>query len=542
MITIDKIQSSFQKIKQLQTIKLLNRIEHKVWLSLALAVVVTFALPNIVLAAESETSGGFIGALDSIFSQLVAVLEQILFFEIAGFPLIVLWLICGSIFFTLRMGFVNVRGLKHAIDIVRGKYDDPNDEGEVSHFQALATALSGTVGLGNIAGVAIAVQTGGPGAVLWMTLGGFFGMSSKFTECSLSQKYRRVKADGSVAGGPMYYIARPLSDMGLRPVGKGLAGLFAVLCVGASFGGGNMFQANQAYAAVANVVPGIPSWIFGIVVAVIVGIVIIGGLSRIASITGSLVPLMAVVYILSCLWIILSNFTQIPGAIATIFTGAFSPQAVGGGFLGVLIQGIRRSAFSNEAGVGSAAIAHSAARTDEPLREGLVALLEPLIDTIVICNMTALVIVITGTYLDSSIDDGVLLTTASFATVAGWFPIILAIAVALFAFSTMISWSYYGERAWEYLFGNGSILIYKAMFVFCVFVGAVVNLGAVLDFSDMMLLAMSIPNLIGCYMLSGVLASELKEYMQRLSSGQMLTYDDEVASRSLDRENVSPRS
>lgn len=540
MNATDKIQSSFQKIKQL-IIELLSRLKHKGQL-IALAIVAILALPNLVVAAEEETSGGFIGAIDSVFSQIVAVLEQILFFEIAGFPLIVLWLICGSIFFTLRMGFINIRGLKHAIDIVRGKYDDPDDDGDVSHFQALATALSGTVGLGNIAGVAIAIQTGGPGAVLWMTLGGFFGMSSKFTECTLAQKYRRVRSDGTVAGGPMYYIARPLANRGLRPVGKGLAGLFAVLCIASTFGAGNMFQSNQAYAAVSNVLPIIPSWIFGIVVAVIVGIVIIGGISRIASITGSLVPLMAVVYILSCLWIILSNFTQIPGAIATIFTGAFSPQAVGGGFLGVLIQGIRRSAFSNEAGVGSAAIAHSAARTDEPLREGMVALLEPLIDTIVICNMTALVIVITGSYQDSTVSDGVLLTTSSFATVADWFPAILAIAVALFAFSTMISWSYYGEKAWEYLFGNGSILVYKAMFVFCVFVGAVVNLGAVLDFSDMMLLAMSIPNLIGCYMLSGAIASELKDYMQRLSSGQMPTYDDEVASRNLDRENVSPRS
>ncbi len=504
------------------------------WLCLVLATIASL-VPKMALAAEEETPKGFVGALDRVFSSLVDVLGKILFFEIAGFPLIVLWLICGSIFFTVRMGFINVRGLKHAIDIVQGKYDDPEDSGEVSHFQALATALSGTVGLGNIAGVAIAVQTGGPGAVLWMTLGGFFGMSSKFIECTLSQKYRRVRADKTVAGGPMYYIARPLANRGLRPLGKALAGLFAILCIGASFGGGNMFQSNQAYAAVSNVVPGIPSWIFGLVVAVIVGIVIIGGISRIASITGSLVPLMAVVYILSCLWIILSNFTEIPRAIATIFTGAFSPQAVGGGFLGVLIQGIRRSAFSNEAGVGSAAIAHSAARTDEPLREGLVALLEPLIDTIVICNMTALVIVITGSYQDSSVSDGVSLTANSFATIADWFPLILAIAVALFAFSTMISWSYYGEKAWEYLFGNDSILVYKAMFVFCVFVGAVVNLGAVLDFSDMMLLAMSIPNLIGCYMLSGAIATELKDYLNRLNSGQMPTYEEEVASRNLNR-------
>ena len=535
------IQCFIRKLKQAQLITIFERIKPRWKLSLAFVILISLALPNIAYAAEEEAPGGFVGALDSVFSKLVDVLDKILFFEIAGFPLIVLWLICGSIFFTLRMGFVNIRGLKHAVDIVQGKFDDPNDDGDVSHFQALATALSGTVGLGNIAGVAIAVQVGGPGAVLWMTLGGFFGMSSKFTECTLAQKYRRVRADGTVAGGPMYYIARPLSDKGLRPVGKGLAGLFAFLCIGASFGGGNMFQSNQAYAAVSNVVPGIPSWVFGLVVAVIVGIVIIGGISRIASITGSLVPAMALVYILSCLWIILTNFTEIPSAIATIFSGAFSPQAVGGGFLGVLIQGIRRSAFSNEAGVGSAAIAHSAARTDEPLREGFVALLEPLIDTIVICNMTALVIIITGTYQDSSISDGVLLTTASFATIADWFPIILAIAVALFAFSTMISWSYYGEKAWEYLFGNGSILVYKAIFVFCVFVGAVVNLGAVLDFSDMMLLAMSIPNLIGCYMLSGAIASELKDYMQRLSSGQMPTYDDEVASRNLKREEISSR-
>lgn len=538
MVVIKDIQYYLmKKLKQTRLIKLSNRLK----LSLALAIILSLALPNIVLAAESETPGGFIGILDSVFSRLVDILNEILFFEIAGFPLIVLWLICGSIFFTLRMGFINVRGLKHAIDIVRGKYDDPNDDGEVSHFQALATALSGTVGLGNIAGVAIAVQVGGPGAVLWMTLGGFFGMSSKFTECTLSQKYRRVKTDGSVAGGPMYYIARPLADKGLRPVGKGLAGLFAFLCIGASFGGGNMFQANQSYAAISNVIPGIPNWIFGIVVAALVGVVIIGGLSRIASITGKLVPLMAVVYILACLWIILTNFTGIPGAIATIFTGAFSPQAVGGGFLGVLIQGIRRSAFSNEAGVGSAAIAHSAARTDEPLREGLVALLEPLIDTIVICNMTALAIIITGTYQDTSIGDGVLLTSNSFATVVDWFPSVLAIAVVLFAFSTMISWSYYGEKAWEYLFGGSTILVYKGLFVFCVFVGSVVNLGAVLDFSDMMLLAMSIPNLIGCYLLSGVVASELKEYMNRLSSGQMPTYADEVAGRNLEPEEMTSR-
>jgi alanine or glycine:cation symporter, AGCS family len=518
---------------------LINSFKPK-WRVSLIAVILGLLLPQIALAQEpAEAQGGFLGAIDSIFSQIVAVLDKILFFEVGGFPLIVLWLIVGSIFFTLRTGFINLRGVKHAIDVVRGIYDDPDDDGEVSHFQALATALSGTVGLGNIAGVAIAVQTGGPGAVLWMTLAGFFGMSSKFAECSLAQKYRRVRADGSIAGGPMYYISRPLSDMGLRPVGQGLAVLFAILCIFGSFGGGNMFQANQSYVAVANVLPGTPNWLFGIIVAAIVAVVIIGGITRIASVTDKIVPFMAILYVGACLWIILVNITQLPGAIATIFTEAFSPQAVGGGIIGVMVQGIRRSAFSNEAGVGSAAIAHSAARTNEPLREGIVALLEPLIDTIIICNMTGLVIVITGTYRDSSVGDGVLLTTRSFATVAGWFPILLAIAVALFAFSTMISWSYYGEKAWEYLFGNSTILVYKALFVFFVFVGSVVNLSAVVDFSDMMILAMSIPNLLGCYLLSGTLARELKDYMHRLNSGQMLTYNDEAASRSNKEEEMT---
>lgn len=369
-----------------------------------------------------------------------------------------------------------------------------------------------------------------------MTLGGFFGMSSKFIECTLAQKFRRVRPDGSVAGGPMYVLSRALSERGLGSLGKGLAVLFAILCIGGSFGGGNMFQANQSYVAVANLIPSLPNWGFGLIVAALVAIVIIGGISRIASVTDKLVPLMAIIYISACLWIILSNIIELPNAIATIIVQAFSPQAVGGGIVGVIIQGIRRSAFSNEAGVGSTAIAHSAARTDEPLREGIVALLEPFIDTIVICNMTALTIVLTGTYQDTSVGDGVLLTTRAFATVIDWFPILLAIAVVLFAFSTMISWSYYGERAWEYLFGSSTILIYKSLFVIFVFIGSVVNLGAVLDFSDMMILAMSIPNLIGCYFLSGLIASELKDYMQRLSDGQMPTYADEIARQRISSE------
>lgn len=490
------------------------------------------ATPTVAIAQEVAEikPSGFLAGLDAVFSQIVNVLAQVFFFEIFGLPFIVLWLILGAIFFTLRMGFINIRGFKHSFDVVTGKYDDPNDEGDVSHFQALATALSGTVGLGNIAGVALAVQVGGPGAIFWMTLGGFFGMSSKFVECSLAQMYRRIQPDGSVAGGPMYYLSKGLGERGLHPLGQGLAVLFALLCILASMGGGNMFQANQAYAALAGIFPALPNWIFGLIVAVLVGVVIIGGITRIASVTARLVPAMAVIYVLGCLWILLNNLPEIPGAFGTIFVQAFSPEAVGGGFLGTLVQGIRRSAFSNEAGMGSAAIAHSAARTDEPLREGVVALLEPFIDTIVICNLTGLTIVITGVYRDVTDVSGVELTAAAFNSVVGWFPIVLAIAVVLFAFSTMISWSYYGEKAWSYLFGEDTSIVYKGIFVICVFIGSVVNLGAVLDFSDMMLLAMAFPNLLGCYFLSGKLASALNDYMDRLNSGQMPIYSRETSS------------
>lgn len=477
-------------------------------------------LPTPVLAQETD-SPGLLDTIDALFSAIVAALEQILFLEVFGIPLIVLWLIGGAIFFTLRTGFINIRGFKHGIEVVLGKYDDPNDEGEVTHFQALATALSGTVGLGNIAGVAIAIQLGGPGAMVWMTLGGLFGMASKFTECTLAQKYRSVKPDGSIAGGPMYYLTRGIGG----GIGQGLAVLFSLLCIFAAFGGGNMFQANQAYAAVANVAPGVPDWGFGLLATVCVGIVIIGGIRRIAVVTGSLVPLMAVIYVLACLWIIGVNIPQIPAAIATIIGQAFAPEAVGGGFVGVLVQGIRRSAFSNEAGIGSAAIAHSAARTKEPVREGIVALLEPFIDTVVICNLTALVIVLTNAYQNSSSDlDGVTLTATAFDTVIDWFPTVLTVAVVLFAFSTMISWSYYGEKAWSFLFGDGTVIGFRVLYVGCVFLGTVVNLGAVLAFSDMMLLSMSVPNLLGCYLLSGQAVADLNDYMSRLRAGELAAY------------------
>ncbi|MEM9487317.1 MAG: alanine/glycine:cation symporter family protein [Cyanobacteria bacterium P01_F01_bin.116] len=475
------------------------------------------------LAQDEAVTGA-----DVIFQPIVSVMSTLLFFKIGGengFPFIVLWLFVAAIFFTLRMGFINLRGFKHAIDVVRGKFDDPHDEGEVSHFQALATAVSGTVGLGNIAGVAVAIQLGGPGAMFWLTLAGFCGMVTKFTECSLAVKYRRIMPDGTVLGGPMYYLTRGLSPKGMGPLGKGLAVLFCILCLGGSLGGANMFQSNQAYAAMAGLFPGLPAWVFGLILAGLAAFVIIGGIRRIGAVAEKLVPAMAAIYAIACLFVIFSNISEVPAAIGTIVSEAFAPTAVAGGIVGVMVQGIRRSSFSNEAGVGSAAIAHSAARTDEHIREGIVALLEPFIDTIVICNMTAIAIVITGVYQDTGESlSGVAMTSSAFASVIGWFPVILSVAVCLFAFSTIISWSYYGIQAWTYLFGEGSTLVFKIIYVTCTFLGTLTSLGLIIDFSDLMLLGMAFPNLIGCYILSNELAGDLKDYWQRLNSGQMPTY------------------
>ncbi len=501
--------------------------------ALVLATLLLLFFPVRVLAQDAEASGGFLGAIDSVFSAIVAVLAEVLFFGIGGFPLIVLWLIVAGIFFTIRLGFINLRAFKHAIDVVRGRYDDPEEEGQVSHFQALATALSGTVGLGNIAGVAVAIQVGGPGAMFWLTLAGFLGMTTKLVECTLGLKYRIERPDGTVAGGPAYMLSRGLSNMGLSPLGKGLGIIFSVLAIFGSMGGANMFQSNQAAAAFIETFPENPliqEWVIGLVLAVLTAIVIIGGIERIASTTGFLVPAMAVLYVIGCLWIVVVNLPQVPSAIATIISQAFVPGAIEGGIIGVIVQGVRRSAFSNEAGIGSAAIAHSAARTDEPVREGIVALLEPFIDTIIICNMTGIMIVLTGVYQDTGeAIDGSQMTLNAFATVSDWFPIVLAIAIFLFAFSTIISWSYYGEISWQYLFGQRTIIIYKLIFVACVFIGAVVAPSAVIDFSDLTLLMMALPNLVGAYFLSNEVAGDIKNYMDRLRSGQMPTYAEKLA-------------
>ncbi|MDJ0743490.1 MAG: alanine/glycine:cation symporter family protein [Xenococcaceae cyanobacterium MO_167.B27] len=443
-------------------------------------------------------------------------MEIVLFFSIAGIPLIILWLIGGGIFFTLRYGFISLRGFKEAVAIATGKYET-DGEGEVSSFQALATALSGTVGLGNIAGVAIAIQVGGAGAVFWMSIAAFLGMSSKFVECTLGQQYRQVNPDGTVAGGPMYYLEKGLGDLGFAKLGKLLGIIFALFCIGASFGGGNMFQVNQSFSALTALFPGVESynWVFGLTVVVLVGLVIVGGINRIGVVTSKLVPLMIGIYLVGCLWVIGSKITEIPDAIITICQSAFSANAVEGGLVGLLVLAIRRSAFSNGAGLGAAAIAHSAAKTQEPIQEGLVSMLEPFIDTVVICNLTALVIVLTGTYgvnIPSDIN-GSELTALAFSQVVSWFPYLLAVVIFLFGFSTTLAWSYYGEKSWIYLFGDRNTLIYKGVFLICIFVGAVVNLGVVVEFSDMMLLAMALPNLIGCILLSNKVAKRLNNYL-----------------------------
>ncbi|APS38839.1 amino acid carrier protein [Salegentibacter sp. T436] len=439
-------------------------------------------------------------------------------------PFIVVWLIFGAAFFTVKMGFINFKGFKHSIDLARGKYDEPNAPGSITHFQALATAVSATVGLGNIAGVAVAISLGGAGATFWMIIAGLLGMASKFVECTLGVKYRFINSEGRIFGGPMNYLRYGLEKRNMRGLGKFLAAFFAILGIGASFGGGNMFQANQSFEILSGqftFLIGNGFW-FGIGVAVLVGIVIIGGIQSIAKVTGKVVPFMAAVYVLGALTVIFINIENIVPAFGAIYDGAFNATAMKGGIIGVLIVGFQRAAFSNEAGVGSAAIAHSAAKTNHPPSEGFVALLEPFIDTVVVCTLTALVLIFTGMHEVEGVG-GVQLTSDAFASVVSWFPYVLAMAVFLFAFSTMISWSYYGMRSWTYLFGKSkkTELAYKILFLVFVVVGASISLGAVLDFSDMMILAMSFPNIIGLYIMSSEVRKDLNEYSRKLKAGEL---------------------
>ncbi|PRY16307.1 AGCS family alanine or glycine:cation symporter [Pontibacter ummariensis] len=477
--------------------------------------------------------------IDAAVAPTAQYISDIIFFEIGfggyAIPLILIWLLAGAIFFTFYLGFINFRGFKHALDLVRGKYDQEDAPGEVSHFQALTAAVSGTVGLGNIAGVAIAISLGGPGATFWMIVAGLLGMSSKFVSCTLGVKYRDVHPDGTVSGGPMHYLNKGLRERGMGKAGKFLAAFFAIMCIGGSLGAGNMFQINQAthqFIAVTggeeSFFGGGNSWMFGLIISVLVGLVILGGMKSIAQVTEKVVPLMCGVYILAAIIVLAVNFTQIPEAFMLILDGAFSGSAIAGGIVGTMIQGLRRGLFSNEAGIGSASIAHSAVKTNVPVTEGFVASLEPFIDTVVVCTMTALVIVVTGAYNVESVD-GIALTSASFATVISWFPVVLAVAVILFAFSTMITWSYYGLKSWTYLFGNTKAADISFKVIFCAFIvlGAPMKLNSVVAFSDAMLFAMSIPNMVGLYILSPVVKQEMQAFLTyaRSSRKQPLSED-----------------
>ncbi|MBT8266690.1 MAG: alanine:cation symporter family protein [Bacteroidia bacterium] len=535
----------------------------------------TLFLPLISMAQEAEK--GLDERVNDAFMPVADWWEGLVLttVPIAGFdvPFVVILLVVGATFFTFVFKFPNITKFGMAINTVRGKYDeieghgveekvavnivdgdlpdtirDESKEGEVSHFQALATAVSGTVGLGNIAGVAVAIALGGPGATFWMIVCGLIGMSTKFVECTLGVKYRDVDEEGTVYGGPMYYLSKGLKERGFGGIGKFLAALFAILCIGASFGGGNAFQSNQATVQLTSMLGlegGSMGFVIGVILAILVGIVIIGGIKRIASITEKIVPFMAGIYVLAALVIIFANFSDIGTAFGLIFEGAFSPMAGLGGLVGVLIVGFQRAAFSNEAGAGSAAIAHSAVKTKYPASEGVVALLEPFIDTVVICTMTALVIIffnIDGGNMqsvfqygaagessssvllnaDGSSIGGVDLTSMAFDSVIPGFSYILTIAIVLFAFSTMISWSYYGLQSWKYLFGKGKTAdtVYKVLFLVFIVIGAAATLDAVIKFSDAMILALVFPNMIGLFFLFPKVKEEVAKYVEAIRASK----------------------
>ena len=474
---------------------------------------------------------------------------------------VILWLAAAGIVFTAVFKAVNLRAFPLALRTVRGKYSGPDDPGNISHFQALATAVSGTVGLGNIAGVAIGISIAGPGVAFWLFLSGFLGMATKFAECTLGVKYRSIDGGGHVQGGPMYYLKRGMAERGLGPVGAVLAVFFAIFCVFASFGGGNIFQVNQVTQQLINVTGeesffASNQWVFGLMMALVTALVIIGGIRSIAKVTSKLVPTMCVIYILSALLVLVVNAHAIPGAIGMIVTEAFQPRAaVTGGILAAFIWGMRRATFSNEAGIGSAPIAHSAARTRKPASEGVVALLEPFVDTVIVCTMTSLVIVTTmqfdgdtanfavngqafelGRGTNNSSSFGIGLTSAAFETVNSGFRYLLFVCVLLFAFSTLVTWSYYGLQAWQYLFGKNQILelAYKTVFCLIIIAGASANVGNAVDFSDAALFAMSIPNLIGVYFMIPIIRREyakFQHFADRVDKGSSLEEADASAEK-----------
>jgi AGCS family alanine or glycine:cation symporter len=518
------------------------------------------SLPNFILGNNQTNNTGLDQQIDQAFQPFSDLVSKIVFFEVfEGAPFVIVLLVFSALFFTVYFAFPNIKYFGKAIGVVRGKYDhvdlsvntnsdlaidgdikdtisDESKQGEVTHFQALATAVSGTVGNGNIAGVALAIALGGPGATFWMIICGLLGMSTKFVECTLGVQYRDIGDDGTVYGGPMYYLSKGLKEKGFTLLGKITSVLFAIFCIGGSFGGGNAAQSNQATIVIKDLI-GLESSsagaFIGIVLALLVGVIIIGGIKRIASVTEKIVPFMAVLYLVACLYIITINFSLIDDAFILIFSQAFNPEAIGvGGIIGVLLVGFKRAAFSNEAGAGSASIAHSAVKTKYSASEGLVALLEPFIDTVVICTMTALVIIIfnfggafeyggtDGTVLiDGVAYEGAGITSMAFAEYIPFSNVFLTIAVVLFAVSTMISWSYYGLQSWKFLFGRGKAadLTYKILFLVFVVIGAAASMNSIWAFSDAMIFAMVFPNMVGLYFLFPVVKKQLARYLTAIN-------------------------
>jgi AGCS family alanine or glycine:cation symporter len=518
--------------------------------------------------AQEAVEKGMDKKIDEAFGSATGWFVDLIFYAIPfsdtiQVPWVLIVLVLGALYFTLYFKFINVRGFRTSVNIVRGKYDDLEDdghvdsseifpdahdevaaeehdnpktiriegehEGEVTHFQALTAALSATVGLGNIAGVAVALSLGGPGATFWMVIAGLIGMSSKFIECTLGVKYREIGEDGTVYGGPMYYLSKGIKGN----FGKILAVVFAIMCIGGSFGGGNMFQVNQAFEMFRSVTGGSESFVdgngvyFGLVMSVLVGIVIIGGIKKIANVTEKIVPFMVAIYAIAVIAVLIMKIDLVPKAFGQIFAGAFTWPGIAGGFVGILIQGFQRAAFSNEAGIGSASIAHSAVKTKHPASEGLVALLEPFIDTVVVCTMTALVIIVSNMGGDVmeygvKVTQGVEATSKAFSMSISWFPYVLTVAVILFAFSSMISWSYYGFQAWTFLFGKSKAVgnAYKIIFCLFVIIGGAISLGSVIDFSDAMIFAMLVPNMIGLFFLAPKVKDELTKYMSLIKANK----------------------
>ena len=483
-----------------------------------------FPLPALAQSLDEQ--------INQLMQPLTDVLSAFIFYSVpmagADVPLIVLWLVIAAFFFTFYLGFVNLRGFSFAVSVLRGALRNDKHDGEISHFQALTAAMSGTIGVGNLAGVAITVSLGGPGAIFWLIVAGLVGMTTKFVECTLGVKYRTINPDGTVSGGPMYYLRDGLAEKGYVRLGKYLGAFFAVSIIIGCLGAGNMFQSNQAYVQLLQVSGGEDSplvgygWLVGICMAVMVGLIIVGGIKSIANITVRLVPFMVVIYVGMALLVLLLNFTAIPAAFALIFKSAFTMEGVSGGFIGIMILGFQRAAFSNEAGLGSAAIAHSAVQTDEPLSEGFVGLLEPFIDTVVICTMTGLVLVITMSpeALMGSGMSGIELTSSAFQENISWAPVPLAFVAMIFAFSTMLAWAYYGIKGWTYLLGEGKNKEKVFGLIFCLFIviGASIKLDTVLEFADAMIFIMAIPNLIGLYILAPDVKKDLDAYMKALAA------------------------